>query len=290
MTNNANVPISSQNWVLGQNMNMIEDDILCKMYNYMKIAQMPQYGMTTFQKQFHALRSQITETHILTMITSYWCDRSHLEFFINHRGLQIKGGTLRLVISLQLLNRTVDCGPSFNKMELMLQTRRKDLKECPDAIHQGEREFFKRNCCSRIGNFEVPVRIFQRNGWLTPQLAQIAWNKFVPFMRKRMKTYRILSTCKKKHFKWSELAEVLSTHGADMGDDDSNLPPEIIQSFLRGENTRVFQLLPQIERKALACVNLPAAIWNTIVSMLVCTPIELSLKPSEPNVMNATFI
>ena len=59
---------------------------------------------------------------------------------------------------------------------------------------------------------------------------------------------------------------------------------------LRGENTRALQLLPQSERKELACVNLPASIWDTIVSMLICTPIELSLKPTDPNVMNATLV
>merc|ERR550534_3611431 len=73
--------------------------------------------MVSFQERFHAIRHKLTERHIKSLATSYWCDRSHLEFLLRCRGMKIKDGVLKLRITHDLLDRIVDSGPNVEKLD-----------------------------------------------------------------------------------------------------------------------------------------------------------------------------
>ena len=135
--------------------------ILSKLYNYMKIAEMPKYGTSVFETTFSAYLPYLTEADLFKLSTSYWCNGEHFNCMVSHRGDIIKSNTpkpimdymynleadddddddidinnnnnddkyktrLDLEITDELLDTAMQSGASVDKIEAMLLQKRID--------------------------------------------------------------------------------------------------------------------------------------------------------------------
>lgn len=154
-------------------------DVLNKLYNYMKISEMDQYGISIFEKIFLKYLTILDESNIYTLVTSYWCNALHFDCIIKYRGCKLSNNThLKLEITDDLLDTSMQSGASVDKIQSMLLQRRIDNNYNIKLLLKLEKNFFIRNCRLRFWNHEVLVRAFIQNGWLTKDLAQIGLNKF----------------------------------------------------------------------------------------------------------------
>jgi len=164
--------------------------ILSKLFNFMKISEMNKYGIRVFQVTFTSFLPYLTEGDLFRLATSYWCNGEHFRVMTAHRGDRIKDAVLSLSVTEDLLDAAMQSGASVDKIEAMLLQKREDeavtvpsrwRRNGKVAFFQtkGERSFYRRNLKHRFWSHEVLVRVFVRNGWLTPDLADFAMKTFV---------------------------------------------------------------------------------------------------------------
>jgi hypothetical protein len=154
------------------------DELLNKLYNYMKISEMDKYGISVFETVVAQYLRHLDETDFQTLVTSYWCNEAHFQCLIRYRGTEIAHRRLlQLQITDSLMDHAMQGGASVGKIQSMLRQRRIDTR-CLRLSLKHERDFFMRNCRLRFWNHEVLVRAYIQNNWLTPALAQIGINKF----------------------------------------------------------------------------------------------------------------
>jgi len=156
------------------------NEMLSRLYNYMKISEMGKYGITVFQKILETYLPLLTETDIFTLVTSYWCNGTHFRCLINYRGKMIRNKkVLKLYITDELLDAAITGGCNAEKIKEMLKQRRKDHDNLSLlACTQQDQDFFVRNCKYRFWNHEILIRAFLENGWLDAELGQIALDRF----------------------------------------------------------------------------------------------------------------
>jgi len=143
-------------------------DLLNKLLNFMKIADMDKYGIKIFEAVLDKNMGLLSEKDFVHLISSYWCNVQHLRTMIKRRGLQIKESTLKLEMTQQLLHVVVDCGPNIKKMKFMLEQRRRDLGYNKTEIVKAEKNFLSRYCRQRFWNYDIPIQALHQNRWLTP--------------------------------------------------------------------------------------------------------------------------
>jgi len=239
--------------------------LLNKLFNAMKIAEMPKYGISFFEKTLEKNQSFLTERDFIELASSYWCRKEHLNVMVKLRGTPILDGRLKLVISQQLLSMVVDSGSGISKIRSMLEQRRRDLNYDHEKIQDLEREFFNRNCRRRWWNHELPIRAFAESGWLTEEYAKLGLQRFSSFMIARCRAHQ-------KHLvnaKWENLTELLSSHGATFQTFPTCLPDRIQEAYERGVCTYEFCSLSITEKNNLLHnilkLKLPEEIWSEIV-------------------------
>lgn len=243
--------------------------LMNKLYNAMKIAEMPKYGIDFFEKTLGEHQARLTERDFIELTSSYWCRQEHLKAMVKRRGTRIANGRLKLCISQDILSMVVDSGSGVGKIICMLEQRRKDLEYDPKQITKLERDFFIRNCRRRWWNHELPIRAFAISGWLTVEYAQLGLERFAKFMIVRAKKNQSHSI----HLKWENLTELLASHGATFKKIPVCLSRRIQLAYKRGVNTYEFTSKSVTEKNDILHnilnIKLPEEIWSTIVSRMV---------------------
>jgi len=244
--------------------------LLNKLFNYMKIAEMEKYGIQFFENMLHMKKHELDELDFVHLAASYWCNVDHFRCLISKRGMVIKQSTLQLKITKQLLNLVVDSGANLDKIKIMLKQRRKDLNYDWKKIQELEKEFFCGNCRRKFWNYELPIRAFYENGWLSREYAQIGLNRFTQYMFDRIQSCTDTPQTKTK---WANLTEVLTISGASLKSTKlSKLPIIVCLHYSRGINSYKFKKKSTSDKNEMlySCIEikLPADLWNGILSFI----------------------
>ncbi|ETO21355.1 hypothetical protein RFI_15850 [Reticulomyxa filosa] len=178
-----------EQWIVQEQDSKGSEELLSRLYNYMKISEMDRYGITVFQSVLESYLPVLTEMDIITLVTSYWCSGSHFAVCAKNlrvvqlnnrlccvcRGKLIKDGeVLKLEVSNSLLDAAINGGSGVTKMKEMLKQRRIDNSHMPTVTWiEQNKDFFIRNCQQRFWNHEVLVKAFLESGWLSTDLAQV---------------------------------------------------------------------------------------------------------------------
>jgi len=188
--------------------------IVSKLFNFMKISEIHQYGISVFEATFSSFLPFLSEVDLFRLATSYWCNADHFDVMVRRRGHEIKGDVLSLPITDELLDAAMQSGSAADKIEAMLLQRRRDRAheetagDLLFAPSKDEKAFFRRNLKHRLWSHEVLGMVFVRNGWLTPDLAEYALASFSSAIYRRALQSEAL---RPNNSEWLELNDAFLT-------------------------------------------------------------------------------
>lgn len=241
-----------------------------KLYNFMKISEMPKYGREFLESKLDECLPLLTEDDCQSLVTSYWCNAMHFDVLVNRRGHKIRNGTLDLELTPEVLNTAVDAGPEIEKIKAMLRQRRQDVQNNGHS-RVLERSFLERNCRRRFWNYQLPCRALAELGWLTEDLAQTAMERFSGYMvqRLKMKTNMMVSTIQRWTYDWPHLTSLLASHGGELPEKETTLLPDyVISAWKEGRQEYDFTMMDADEKNQLVLhitgEPLPNLVWQVI--------------------------
>jgi len=247
MINNLNISYDN----IENNPNYIDrkskEALLSNFYNYMKISEMADYTIIKYEQYLDKNIKYLNEKDFFELCISSWCNAEHFKSMIKRRGnIIFNGERLELEITQNLLANAMEKGGNVDKIKSMLVQRRRDINNI-DVCIKLEREFIYKNDPKRFNAYEVPIRAFAENGWLTYELAKVGQQYFIDFM---IDKYKITIPDDYVLNKWCAFCELLAAHSGNVIHDQtiSCLPLRVQKAYKKGFYTYLFKNL-EVEEK-----------------------------------------